>query len=60
MKWEGKGYNINGNLEYEIKDGNGKFKEFELNGKLLFEGEIMKGKKQKKMSYKEQRVNLFI
>ena len=45
MKWTGKGYNINGNLEYEIKDGNGKFKEFYEDGILEFEGEIVKGKR---------------
>ena len=45
LKWEGIGYNINGNKEFEIKYGNGKFKEFEQDGKLWFEGEIMKGKK---------------
>ena len=42
-KWNGKGYNINGNIEYEIKDGNGYIKEYDKNGKLIFEGEYING-----------------
>ena len=37
--WNGKGYNINGNIEYEIKIGNGKVKEYNKSGKLEFEGQ---------------------
>ena len=38
-KWDGKGYNINGNMEYIIKDGKGYIKEYILTVNLIFEGE---------------------
>ena len=43
-KWNGKGYNIDGNLEFELKNGNGKAKEYYDDGKLKFEGEYLNGK----------------
>ena len=43
--WNGKGYNIIGNLEYEIINGKGNIKEFYYNGKLKFEGEYLNGKR---------------
>jgi len=45
QKWNGKGYNINGIIDFEIKDGNGKGKEYNYNGDLKFEGEYLNGKK---------------
>ena len=42
---EGKGFNINGKIEFEINNGNGKVKEYYDNGKLKFEGEYLNGKK---------------
>ena len=46
LKWNGKGYNLNHDLAYELKDGKGKMKEFdEYNGKLEFEGEYLYGKR---------------
>ena len=51
-KWNGKGYDKNGNVIYELINGNGKIKEyeqyngnllFEGNGNLLFEGEYVNG-----------------
>ena len=44
-KWYGKGYNIKGNMEYEIKDGNGIIREFNYDGFLIFEGEYFKGER---------------
>ena len=45
-KWNGKGYDENGNLLYEINNGNGKIKEYsDYNGKLIFDGEILNGKR---------------
>ena len=41
--WNGKGYNINGNIEFEIKEGKGYIKEFDYNGELIFEGEYLNG-----------------
>ena len=35
-KWNGKYYDINGNIEYEIKNGNGKCKEYNNNGFLIY------------------------
>ena len=31
-KWNGKGYNANGEVIYEIKNGKGDIKEFDFNG----------------------------
>ena len=44
-KWNGKGYDENGNIIYELINGNGKVKEYNKNGKLIFEGEYLNGKK---------------
>ena len=44
-KWNGKGYDINGNIIYELNNGNGKIKEFDYNNKLIFEGEFLNGEK---------------
>ena len=45
-KWNGNGYNINGNIEFEIKDGKGNIKEFDFDdGKLKYEGEYLKGER---------------
>ena len=44
--WNGKGYNINGDFEYELKNGSGKVKIYHCrNEKLIFEGEYLKKKK---------------
>ena len=44
--WNGKGYNINGNYEFEIKNGKGNVKEYyNYNGKLIFEGEYLNGER---------------
>ena len=43
-KWNGKGYDENGNIIYELKNGNGKVKEY-LYNKLIFEGEYLNGNK---------------
>ena len=44
-KWNGKGYDGNGNILYELKDGNGKVKEYDYYGELEYEGEYLNGKK---------------
>ena len=44
-KWNGKGYDINGNIIYELINGNGKVKEYYHGGKLQFEGEYLNGKR---------------
>ena len=44
-KWNGNGYNINGNKEFEIKDGKGIIKEYNDNGQLQFEGEYLNGER---------------
>ena len=44
-KYNGKGYDENGNLIYELKNGNGKVKEFDNNFKIIFEGEYLSGKR---------------
>ena len=36
-RWNGKGYNKNGIMDFEIKDGNGKVKEYNSNGELKFQ-----------------------
>ena len=45
-KWEGKGYNIFGNIiAYELNEGKGLIKEYHLNGKLRFEGKYINGER---------------
>ena len=44
-RWNGKGYNINGNIDFEIKDGKGKGKVYYNDGKLKFEGEFLNGQR---------------
>ena len=44
-KWNGKWYNMNGNMEYEIKDGKGNIKEYDYGGMLEFEGEYINGER---------------
>ena len=42
-KWNGKGYDENCNIIYELKNGNGKVKEYNDSGILRFEGEYLNG-----------------
>ena len=44
IKYNGKGYDENGNVIYELINGNGKVKEYDFYGKLEFEGELLNGK----------------
>ena len=44
-KYNGKGYDQYGNMIYELKNGTGKVKEYDYNGKLIFEGEYLNGKR---------------
>ena len=44
-KWVGKGYNINGNLEFKIINGKGNIKKYDGYGKLTFEGEYINGER---------------
>ena len=46
-KYHGIGYDKKGNILYELKNGNGKIKEYE-NDVLIFEGEYLNGKKMEK------------
>ena len=43
-RWNGKGYDANGNVVYELKDGKGYVKEY-YEGKLYFECEYVNGEK---------------
>ena len=43
-KWNGKGYDKNGNIIYELKNGNDILKEYE-NNKLIFVHEYLNGNK---------------
>ena len=44
-RWNGKGFDENGNIIYELINGNGKVKEYNDFGVLEYEGEYLKGKK---------------
>ena len=44
-KWNGKGYDQNGNIIYELINGTGKVKEYDYLGRLKFEGELLKGRR---------------
>ena len=45
MKWNRKGYDINNNIVYEIKNGKGHIKSYYNNGNLKFECEYLNGEK---------------
>ncbi len=44
-KWNGKGYDENNNIIYELKNGNGIVKEYEYGHSLIYEGEYLNGKR---------------
>ena len=44
-KWDGKGYDENDNIIYELKNGNGNVKEYDDDGQLELEGEYLNGKR---------------
>ena len=44
-KWKGKGYDIEGNIIYEINKGKGRIKEYDYYNNLIFEGELIYGEK---------------
>ena len=44
-KWEGKGYDKNGNVIYELINGNGNIREYNIWNILIFEGDVINGKK---------------
>jgi len=46
-KYNGKGYDENGNILYKLKNGTGKVKEY-YDGELIFEGEYLNGLKNAK------------
>ena len=45
VRWNGKGYDPNNNILYELKNGSGNIKEYYDDGKLKFEGEYLNGEK---------------
>ena len=57
QEWNGKKYDENGNIEYELKDGKGHVKEYDYSGNLIFEGEYLEGKRYAKgKEYKNNKV----
>ena len=44
-EWDGKGYNLNNNIEYVLYKGKGYVKKYYNNGILMFEGEYLNGKR---------------
>ena len=52
-KYNGKGYDKKGNMIYEIKNGNGKVREYDYDDDLIFEGEYLNGKRKKGIEYKK-------
>ena len=56
--WNGIGYNINGNKEFEIIIGNGKVKEYDNEGKLKYEGEYLNGERNGKGKEYDDKGNL--
>ena len=42
-KWNGKGYDEEGNIIYELINGTGKVKEYDYENKLIFEAEYLDG-----------------
>ena len=43
LRWNGKGYDNNNNVVYELKNGNGHVKEYNDEGKLVYEVEYLNG-----------------
>ncbi len=50
-KWNGKGYNYNSNMIFEIKNGKGEIKEYNDNCILILEGEYKWRKKRKRKEF---------
>ena len=50
-KWNGKGYDMNGNVIYELKNGNGNVKEYYSGDDLIYEGEYLNGRRHGKGKY---------
>ena len=44
-KWNGKGYTKGGKIDFEIKEGKGKGKEYTPGDRLLFEGNYLNGER---------------
>ena len=61
MKYNGKGYNKNGNIIYELIKGNGKVEEYNLvKGVLLFDGKYLNGRKHGKgREYNKEGILIF-
>ena len=59
-KWNGKGYDANGKVIYEINNGTGYLKEYDKQGKLIFEGEVLNGRKNGKGKEYSNSLNCFI
>ena len=57
-KWNGVGYDSKGEKIYEIIKGNGNVKEYSPNGTLIFEGELINGKKAKGKEYFQKNGNI--
>ena len=59
-KCNGRGYNENDEIIYILKNGNGKVREYDDSGNLIFDGEYLNGKKSGKgKEYKSNGVLLF-
>ena len=52
-KWNGRGYDKNGNVVYVLHNGNGICREYNENGELAFEGEYINGKRKRNGTGKE-------
>ena len=44
-KYNGKGYDENGNIIYELINGNGRVKEYDREDRLIFDGEYLNGRR---------------
>ena len=44
-KWNGKGYDKDGNVIYELINGKGQIKECDIDGNIIFEGEYLNGQR---------------
>ena len=42
-QWNRKGYDSEGNIKFEIKNGKGYIREYNIYGELIFEGEYLNG-----------------
>ena len=58
-RWNGKGYDKKGNLQFELKYGRGRVYEYDNDNELIFEGEYLDGERWKGKEYNKYGARIF-